>query len=459
MARRSADILFIINVTFIVTIFCLGLRPGAFLPDPDKLTISNYHNQAVSFLGQVCREADVSLFNRRLTICAGSSRILVTTSLYPVYDYGDWLEVKGLVQNPPVMEDFDYEAYLARYDIYSVMYYPNLSRVEGKLSGFQRLYSYLLFCKQNIKKLIAKYLPEPEAGLASAILLGYRRSVIREDLDIFARSGLSHLIAISGAHIAILSALLVNLLLAVGLKRRQAVFSTIIFLCLYPVLTGLSASAVRSSIMGGLALIASLVGRPSSIIRAVVLVATLMLVFNPRLLRNDVGFQMSFLSLLGLIYIHPQFLSWFNKKLGGLSIVSLFLNGVSLTLSAQLAILPISLANFKQLSLISPVANILVVWAFAPLLVCLVMAIVASSIFPVGGLWWFFPAHLLLKFIFFIAQFLATPTWAAKEISGFGWLEGIIYYSVLILWLLRRRLTSIFFLRQTKNPPIRKGFS
>lgn len=456
MIRRSADILFIVNVTFIVAIFCLGLKPGAFLSHPDKLIISDYYNRTVSFLGQVCREADVSLFNRRLTICAGS-RILVTTSLYPAYDYGDWLEVKGLVQDPPVMEDFDYGAYLARYDIYSVMYYPNLSQVKGELSGFQKLYRYLLSYKQKIKRLIEKHLPEPEAGLASAILLGYRRSVIREDLDVFARSGLSHLIAISGAHIAILSALLVNLLLAVGLRRRLAIFLSIIFLCLYPIVTGLSASAVRSSIMGALALIASLVGRPNSIIRAVVLAAALMLIFNPKLLRYDVGFQMSFLSLLGLIYIHPRLLSWLNKNLGGQFLSNWLLSTISLTLSAQLAILPISLANFKQLSLISPLANILVVWAFAPLLACLVIAIVVSSVFPSGGLWWFFPAHILLKFIFFISKFLASLTWAAKEISGFGWQQGIIYYSILISLLLRRRLAAAFFPGKPKTPPVRRG--
>lgn len=438
-----AKIFFVFNLLFIISIFILGFRPQAFQPKITERDLAYYNDQNISFTARVCEEADVDIKSRRLTVCVNGQvqgQVLITTNLYPSYDYGDYLKISGQLQAPPEIEGFDYEAYLARYDIYSVMYRPKISLASGVLTGPQVIYKKLIQFKQYLKLIIDSNLPEPAAGLADAILLGYRRTVEREDLNIFARVGLSHMIAISGSHITILSAMIINFLLALGFHRRRALKLIFIFLFLYPLVTGLSASAVRSAIMGALAFLAIYYQRTSSLTKSLVFAAALMLAGNPSLLRDDIGFQLSFLAILGIIYIYPlgerltaDLLNKLRLKHGVKNIWKTILDTFNLTLVSQIVILPIALINFKQLSLIAPLANILVLWTFPPLLSSLIIAIFLSALIPALGALWFLPSYLLLKFIFIISDLLAAPGWAAINIDYFNWYWGGGYYLILIL--------------------------
>ncbi|MFA5131320.1 MAG: ComEC/Rec2 family competence protein [Patescibacteria group bacterium] len=438
-----AKIFLIINILFIAGVFILGFQPHAFLAPPGSGDISFYNGKSLSFSGRVCEEADTDYKSRRLTLCAlgkTGGLVLITTDLYPIYDYGDFIKITGTLEAPPEIDGFDYESYLARYDIYSVMYYPQISTITGELSGSQNVYLSLMKFKWRLKDLIDLNLPEPEAGLANALLLGYRRTVMREDLQIFSRVGLSHMIAISGSHITILSAMIINFLLALGVRRRRALLIIFGFLLIYPLITGLAASAVRSAIMGGLAFLAMYYQRSGSLIKALVFSAAAMLIFNPKILRADIGFQLSFMALLGIIYLYPigegitkRFLEKRKLKIKTKKFLKTILDTINLTLISQIVILPIALINFKQLSLIAPLANVLVLWTFAPLLAALIGALFLSALIPTLSLFWFFPAYLLLKFIFFVSTLLAASTWAAVNINHFNWYLGAGYYAILIL--------------------------
>jgi competence protein ComEC len=408
----------------------------------------NYNNQSIKFIGQVCEEADIDYKNRRLTICAGS-RVLITTNLYPEYNYGDYLIISGLLKAPEKFNGFDYGRYLARYDIYSIMYYPKISLEEGSLSNQQKIYLALLKFKWRLKLIIDKSLPEPEAGLAEALLLGYRRTISDDDATAFSRTGLSHLIAISGSHITILSTMILGSMLFLGLKRHHALQIVFVFLFFYPLITGLSASAVRSAIMGGLVFIASYYGRLATIIKALTFSAALMLIINPRLMRDDIGFQLSFAAVLGIIYIYPCFENLRNKikkKFYGrvCSVLVIIWDIFSLTLACQLAITPIMLINFQQFSVISFIANPVVIWIFPFLMAALIIPFIPAAIFPILGVWIFAPAYFMLKYIFIVARLLAVPSWAAISVSNFGKLDAVIYYSLLIC--------IVFFIKQKTRP-------
>ncbi len=441
--RSPSRILLSANLLFIVVIFILGSFTKVFQKEISSGDLASYNGQRITFIGRVCEEADVDYKSRRLTLCVGGKtrgQVLVTADLYPSYDYGDFLNISGELQAPPIIEGFDYESYLARYDIYSVMYYPKLKIATGTLTWPQEVYRKLIECKQYLKSIIDSSLPEPEAGLADALLLGYRRTVMREDLDMFARVGLSHMIAISGSHITILSAMALNFLLALGLNRRRALKIIFGFLFIYPLITGLSASAVRSALMGALAFLAIYYERTSSLIRALIFAAALMLAFNPRLLRDDIGFQLSFLALLGIIYIYPlgekitrKFLEKRSWRAKFKNVFKNIMDTITLTIVSQIVILPIALIDFKQLSLIAPLANVLVLWTFAPLLAALILGLMATALIPMLGPLFFAPAYFLLRFIFLVSEILAQPPGAAVEVSGFTWRFGVIYYSFLII--------------------------
>jgi len=447
MARfSSAKIFLVINSLFILSVLIISFSDDAFKAEIDNEDLASRNGHQITIIGRVCEEADLDYKSRRLTLCLDgqtTGKVLITSKLYPAYDYGDFLKIKGFIQEPPSFEGFDYGSYLARYDIYSVMYYPKIEEVSGELSFPQVIYGHLIDFKQTLAGIINSNLPEPEAGLATAILLGYRRTVLREDLDIFSRVGLSHMIAISGSHITIMSAMIINFFLALGFGRRFSLKIIFLFLFLYPLITGLSASAVRSSIMGGLAFLAVYHGRASSLINALIFSGSLMLVFNPRLLRYDIGFQLSFLAVLGIIYLYPlgERLSVFILDKIGLKrrpgrIIKTVMDTVNLTLVSQIVILPVALINFHQLSTIAPLANILVLWTFPPLLASLIVALFLTALIPYFGLLWFFPSYLLLKFIFVVANLLSEPSWAAVVVEGFNWRRGFIYYFILFLFVM-----------------------
>jgi len=438
---------FVINFLFIVIIFIIGFWPDIFYQQTTTRDIAFYNGRRLTLTGRVCEEADVDYKSRRLTVCIDgqvNGQILVTTDLYPIYDYGNFIRLSGELESPPIISGFDYGNYLARYDVYSVMYYPKIELVTGELKLTQKTYLVLMKLKWRLKEIIDCNLPEPEAGLANAILLGYRRTVLREDLDIFSRVGLSHMIAISGSHITILSALIINFFLALGVRRRRALTVIFGFLLVYPLITGLAAAAVRSAIMGALAFLALYYERSSSLIKALVFAAAGMLMFNPRLLRDDIGFQLSFLALLGIIYLYPFgerktkiLLTKLKLKSSSKNILKIILDTINLTLVSQIVILPIALINFKQLSIIAPLANVLVLWTFPLLLTTLIIGLFLSALFPFLGILWFLPAYLLLKFIFVVSNLLAAPSWAAATIEDFNWFLGAGYYALLI-WLAYR---------------------
>ncbi|MFA5023593.1 MAG: ComEC/Rec2 family competence protein [Patescibacteria group bacterium] len=451
--RSKARLFLFINLTFIALVFLFGFRSGAYRPKITAADLASYNNHYLTITARVCEEADMDYKSRRLTVCICgkiSGQALITTNLYPEYDYGDFIKISGDLEAPPKIDGFDYESYLARYDIYSVMYYPKIELIKGTLTRPQQAYLGLMKLKKGIKEIINANLTEPEAGLANALLLGYRRTVSREDLKIFSRVGLSHMIAISGSHITILSAMIINFFLALGFRRRRALLIIFGFLVLYPLVTGLAASAVRSAIMGGLAFLAVYHQRSSSLINALVFSGALMLAFNPRLLRDDIGFQLSFVALLGIIYIYPlgeritsRFLNKLKLKHRLKSILKTVLDTVNLTLVSQVVILPIALVNFKQLSLIAPLANVLVLWTFPPLLASLIIGTFLSALIPALGVLWFLPAYLLLKFIFIISKLLAEPSWAAMNVNNFNWYFGAGYYLFLagLIWFSRKQKT------------------
>jgi competence protein ComEC len=165
-----------------------------------------------------------------------------------------------------------------------------------------------------------------------------------------------------------------------------------------------------------------------------------MLALNPRLLRDDIGFQLSFLALLGIIYIYPlgegitkRVLNKLKLKKRTYNILKTILDTINLTLVSQIVILPVALINFKQFSIIAPLANVLVLWTFPLLLAALIAAIFLTAAIPALGVFWFLPAYLLLKYIFLASNILATPSWAAININGFNWYWGVVYYLILFL--------------------------
>jgi len=265
----------------------------------------------------------------------------------------------------------------------------------------------------------------------------------------FSQSGLSHIMAISGMHISILAALVMSLFLNIGLSRRKSFWSAGLFLVFYIILIGLPASAVRAGIMGFLALWAMRLGRLSSVTNSLVLAASLLLLFNPRLLRDDIGFQLSFLAVLGMVWFKPIFDAGLEKiiqeeikftprikRVGKIfqKPAKIFYEILAITMAAQIFTWPIVAVNFSQVSLVAPLANLLVLWALPVLMILIILALVGGAFLPVFLPVLFLPAFLFLKYIKTVAEWSAGLPGAFLQIDYLGLFWLAVYYLISI-WL------------------------
>ncbi|MFH1662155.1 MAG: ComEC/Rec2 family competence protein [Candidatus Falkowbacteria bacterium] len=439
----------IIRLIALVGLFLfLGIwRYSISLPvnSPDKIWY--YNGQTIDVVGVISNESDIRANNQKLEIDVKnkniSGKVLVTTNLYPKYNYGDAIEFTCELQAPERFSGFSYDRYLARYDIYSVCYYPHVSRNTYHISrnNFQDLfYRNIFVLKDKLREVINYGLGEPEASLAKAIILGDKKGIPEDLRDNFSRAGISHIIAISGMHISILAALVMGALLGIGLSRKKAFLFSSIFLIIYIMLIGLPASAMRAGLMGFLVLWALSIGRLNKITNSLVLAGAILLLINPRLLRDDIGFQLSFLAVLGIVYCYPIFNRWAEKwKIK--KYFKIIFNIFAITMAAQVFTLPIITYNFNQVSVVAPIANLLILWTLPVLMILILIAIFLSLIFFDFAFIFFLPAMLLLKYIIIITEWLTKLPYAYFEVDYLSLVWVVVYYVVVGwgVWKIRKK--------------------
>jgi len=434
------------NKSNILLAICLVFIGGVFLISPNlieknKSPLMNYNDSEKDFLfvGKVIKEPDKKSDNIKLTVETEMGKVLVTVGNYPEYQYGDVLKIKGKLKTPAVFEEFNYKNYLAKEEIHSVMYWPKIEIVEHNKGNV--LYQALFKFKNKMTESIEKIMPFPEASLLEGLILGNRQifsESLKESLNI---TGTSHIVAISGMNIVIISELLMFLLIGLGLRRGQAFYFILALIFLFIIMVGAPASAIRAGIMGGILLFAQKIGRLSNATRLMIFAGAIMLAFNPLLLRYDVGFQLSFLAVLGLIYVKPVFDELLNKILP-----SKFLDALTTTLAAQVAVLGILIYNFGRISFISPISNVLIV-PLLPLVTAIILVFSGATF-----IWSFFgkilvwPTYFATTYILRLIEWFSKIPFAAKEILDVHWVWLAGYYVVLVgflIWYKKRKSRQI----------------
>lgn len=282
---------------------------------------------------------------------------VITAQQYPQYALGDVLTSTGVIKQPTNFSDFDYVSYLAGKNIFSEMAFPKIEKENSAPSG---VIATLAAIKHVFENKIADALPEPHAGLMKGLLFGEKQSISQNFNNDLRATGTTHIIALSGYNITIVAEFFLNILLWVSAPFSISFWVASLGIILFVVMTGASASAVRAGIMGVLVLVARREGRRYSMINALVFAAAVMIFYNPHVLLSDVGFQLSFLATAGLIFLAPYIEQRLEKFFSRDSHIK---KTLSETLAAQLAVLPILIYTFGQLSLVSPLTNILVLMA------------------------------------------------------------------------------------------------
>ena len=316
--------------------------------------------------------------------------LLVRVPPDQVYHYGDIIRLRGKLQTPPVNEDFSYRDYLARQGILSYM--PNADATILPGNGGNPIIAAIYAVKEKSLENVYRLFPDPEASLLAGILLGVDNGLSADLQQAFKNTGTAHIIAISGFNISIITGIFVMLFSRFLGKRRGAIVA-ILGIALYTFLVGASAAVVRAAIMGTFSLFAMQVGRRQQGLNTLAFVAALMALWNP-LMIWDVGFQLSFFATLGLIlYGEPfqqaaeRFMIHFTSPKTAEYLVQPLSEFVLLTFAAQLTTIPIMAYQFKQISLVSFIANPFILPAQPAVMIVGGLTVIASLIFlPLGQL-------------------------------------------------------------------------
>ena len=420
----------------------------------NNVLIKNGEQSAV-IIGQIIREPQLGYKNQRLIVSVKKlilnsgqeifnnreiGKILIYTNNYAEYKYLEQIKAKGKIYIPKMLDSFDYQGYLAKEGIVATLAYPEIEvlNLKEKLTPFQFFYSKILFFKELMRKQTEQNLDTRAGAVNQAMILGDSQMMPDELKQKLSQSGLSHAIAISGAHIVLFSLIVFEILLFFGLWKKPAASITLCLIAGYVILVGSMASAVRSGIMAGLLMLAQLFDRTGENERLLGLAGFFILLQNPLALKYDLGFQLSFLAMVGLFWLAPFIKTWLFKKFkerwSGLIEV------LAATLAAQIFTLPILAFNFGYISAVSLFSNLLVA-PLMPVLMVFGLAFPLAGLISAGlGSFLAFFAALLLKYLLLIVALSASAPFAVFNFKINVWLMGLAYSAVfgLVIWRKKR---------------------
>ncbi len=427
-------------------------------PPGDESCLSSYNSQEVEIKGVInaapeVRDKATHLRLSDIEVKQGegwqevSGDVLLFVPRYPTYEYGDLLQVKGKLETPPRLDDFDYEGYLARQGIYSTMLYPEIETLDtGK--GFKPL-EWVYSLRNSLFQKLAQVLPEPQASLAQGIILGIRYNIPAEVKTDFIQSGTAHLLAISGLHLSILAGILLSIgVWLFGKKRYIYIWLALGIIWLFALLTGMHLPVVRGAIMASLFLAAELLGRQRTAITSLAFAAAVMVGINPPILW-DASFQLSFLAMAGLIFIAPPLTALGRKAISqtigeegiGVSLASITTDSLGVTMAATIAVWPLVAHYFGIVSLAGPPATFLTLPAMPGIIAIGALAGLIGLVFlplaqAIGWLAWLFLSYMLLV----VSGFASLPL-SHIEVGEVGTTRIVVYYSALAaaIWLISQR--------------------
>jgi competence protein ComEC len=282
-------------------------------------------------------------------------------------------------------------------------------------------------------------MPAREAALARGFVLGQDEQIDAVTLEDFRRSGLSHLVAVSGQNVALLALLAMPLLAALGMPLRIRLLWVLGLIAVYVPLAGSGPSIQRAGIMGGLSVLATLAGRRASRLYALLLAAVATLALRPEI-AADIGWQLSFAAVLGILLLAAPLREAILARTGAGTARRLLAEGAALTISATVATAPLIAFHFEAVSINTLFANLLAMLAVAPAMWLGMLAAAAGQVpgFPVEA----FNAvnALLLAYIAQVAAWCGRPGWAYPQVRlGAGGLI-VSYLAIAAISILALRL-------------------
>lgn len=322
---------------------------------------------------------------------------------------------------------FDYAAYCRRQGVYHTGFLQDADWAITSENVKKSWRSITTYGTEFVKRILRKYIRgEEELGIAEALLIGYRLDIDQNLWQAYSNTGIVHIIAISGMHMAMIYQSLLWLLTCIPYfkkNRKSAVIISLVFMWLFAILTGLPASVVRSAVMFTFIGIGDVLKKKMTIYNNMAASAFLLLCINPNWL-FDVGFQLSYLAVLSIV----MFYKWIYDKFSFKNRVSdFFWKLVAGTLSAQILTFPICIYYFHQFPVLFLVMNLIAIPITTVVLFAEILLIFLSWIPMVASLLGYlsyFLIHYLNKIVFYIEK-LSFAVWQYLSINL--WQLALLY--------------------------------
>ena len=357
---------------------------------------------------------------------SGAGRVLVIAP-EPVGELPVGAEVRaeGTLQQPEPWR----AGYLRRQGIAMTLRVDRIDRGPGRRGG---LTGWIDEIRLSAERALARGMPEREAALARGFVLGEDDRIDGRTREDFRRSNLAHLLAVSGENVILLGVLAWPLLALLGLPLRARLIGTLCLIAIYVPVTGAGPSIQRAGVMGAAGLIAALADRPRSRWYAVLLAACATLALNPRA-EGDVGWQLSFAAVIGIMLWARRLTSLLSRDAGRRSARRVLAEAVAVTISATVATAPLMGSAFEQFSPAALPANVLAAPAVAPAMwLGMLTGILGQAPFiPVEPINWL--DSLCLAYIAQVARWLAAPSWASLTVHlGSVWSVTAAYAALVL---------------------------
>jgi competence protein ComEC len=328
-------------------------------------------------------------------------------SLAQTLKLGDYISFSPQLENVPEPKnpnEFDYKKYLSFHLIHQQSYLKssNWSIVDDAHNN-----SIFNSANQLRTKLISileeNGLQGNELGVASALVLGYKNNIDAQLKSAYSSAGAMHILAVSGLHVGIIFMVFNYLLQFLEKIKYGYVIKAIIILLLmwsYAFITGLSPSVLRASTMFSFVVLAKTIKRNSNFFNTLAASAFVLLIYNPFYIM-DVGFQLSYIAVIGIVIIQPWFSKFYIPKN---KIVKYFWDLTTVSVAAQIATFPLGLYYFHQFPNYFFISNLIVI-PFAVAILYLGLSLFVVSFIPYIGE---FTAFLLNKSIWLLNTIVNT---------------------------------------------------
>ena len=345
----------------------------------------------------------------------------------------DELLIYSKIQSPQIQlndEAFDYSCYLL-YNGYAGTGYVSKGRWKKLISPSKHTIKYWsLYCQEQVVELYKKWnLNEDALGVLSALTVGVKSNIEEEVLTSFSSAGVNHVLALSGLHVGFICLFFHFFLRWMSRKNRTIEkwgrVPLVVVLWLFSFLVGSSPSIVRAVMMFSLFLLSSLGNRKRSSIQVLCVTALVMLLYRPLWL-FDVGFQLSFVAVASILIIHPIVKNYFSFHF---KISNYVWELISVSLVAQLGVLPLIIYYFSTFPLYFLLGNLLVIPLISVILFIAFLALLTFFMPVVNSILVFLLSQLLILLLSLVKSIESLPY---STLDGI-WITEIEVFVLLIL--------------------------